>query len=304
MKIVNVGMLVASIAVLGGCSDGNERLIEKAKIEGRETAKAELDAQLKDKDKLIEKAAAEGRAAAEAELKFEIENIETIKNRAREEGKVQAEAELSVQKEHLDELINRARLEGKATAEEELIAENENLKKRSTEMEADLSTRHKFYQAVAGTYEGDLVTGEGKFKVRLKLTPSISPYPISRIRLPEEIANDIQNLHFNLLVVEWNAENKDAAAGCRIEGLKPSIVEGEATVTKESCSSLYAFRLFDKKVVQPDEVGKPNMAFEFSERVVKEILAGKITQVSEIHGEKQLTTNANIYTFKAKRVSK
>src|SRR3989338_7944670 len=58
-----------------GCSQGDERLAEKARIEGRETAMAELQVQSENIELLLQRARAEARAQAEAELNTQNDNL-------------------------------------------------------------------------------------------------------------------------------------------------------------------------------------------------------------------------------------
>ncbi len=227
---------------------------------------------------------------------------ERLAEKARIEGKESATAELQAQLDAKDQLIEKARAEGKAAAEAELATQNSNLEIRSKEMEADLAQRHRFYQAVAGTYEGDLQTAQGKFKVRLKVVPTVAPYVLSRTRLLEEVAFDINNLHFNVQVVEWNPANPLSGVGCRVEGIRPDLNRGEFVITKDTCPSLYVLKLSDGKSGAMDEP-KPDEINVRSGELAREAQEGKLDEVVEIRGEKQPTTNPTIYSFKAKRLT-
>lgn len=68
------GIFIA-LLTLTACDQGDDRLMEKARIEGREQAKAEMQAKLDEKDKLIEMAYEEGKAAAQAGTEEQNRNL-------------------------------------------------------------------------------------------------------------------------------------------------------------------------------------------------------------------------------------
>lgn len=139
----------------------------------------------------------------------------------------------------------KAVIEGKATSEAGIQAENANLASKAREMETDLSLRHRFYQAVRGTFEGDLETNQGTYRIRLTLVPSLNPYRTPRTRQLDEIVSDLNNLYFNAQVVQWNASNPLSAVGCRVNGIRPDLVNGEITIAAEACPNLYSLRIAD-----------------------------------------------------------
>lgn len=73
MRNVVFVFLVAALAV--GCNQGDDEISNKARVEGKATAEAELRAQLDAKDQLIEKARAEGKAAAQADVAEQNANL-------------------------------------------------------------------------------------------------------------------------------------------------------------------------------------------------------------------------------------
>lgn len=268
-------LLISSLlafTILSGCDDqGDERMLEKARLEGREQAKGELEAQIANKESLLERARAEGRAQAEAELKVQLENK--------------------------DALIQKARNEGRAVAEQGIAAQNEMLKARAAGMERDLSKRHRFYQSLSGTYQGDLETEAGTYRIKITLAPTITPYPVERMRLPEEIANDLNLLSFSAQIVEWNPANPLSAVGCRVENLRPDLSRGVITISKEACGSVYSLAISDSRVAGTTSKGKVLTSAERSKATAAQVLSGKITSISDIRGLKRPTTNAQEYPF-------
>lgn len=310
MKNILLLVLLIGFSLVGCSNQGDDRLAEKAKIEGREQAKQELQAQLDAKDQLVEKARAEGKAQAEEQLKVQIDNVDKLKKKSYAEGKATAEAEYATQKENVGFLIERARNEGKAQAEAQLKTQNDNLAKKAQEMEADLALRNKFYQAVRGTYEGNLATERGNFKIRITLIPSLPPYDSGRTRTLEEVTADLINLYFNAQVMQWNPENQLGAVGCRVERIRPDITTGEISIASEACKNLYSIKLsgvLDQKTnkltsgdgsISDSEEGKKKL----SRTIAAGIKKGTLNSVPVITGKLQPTTNAQGYQFSAERV--
>lgn len=226
---------VVSLLALSACDDeGDTRMLEKARIEGREQAKGELEAMLEAKDKMI----------------------------------------------------GRAREEGRAVAEQEILAQNAMAAEKTLAMETDLAQRHRFYQALAGTFEGDLSAEDGKYRVKITFTPTISPYEVDRVRSLEEIAQDLNLLSFSVQVVEWNPENKLSAVGCRVENVRPDLTAGKITISKEACASVYTLSIADG---------------ERARKTASAILAGKLKSVTDIKGVKRPTSNAQEYSFSLRK---
>ena len=262
-----------------GCNQGDERLAEKARIEGKEQAKAEMQAQLDNQAALLEKARAEGKAVAQAELQAQVENIDLVVQRARAEGRAQAEAEIN--------------------------AGNANLEAKAQLMEADLATRHLFYQALKGTYEGGLATERGEFKVRITLVPSLPPATYARSRQLEEITSDLNNLFFHAQVLQWNPANRLSSVGCRVENIRPDINKGEIAIASSNCPNLYKLKIADpeaERSVTTEENPSPK-APEVASATAAAIRDGKISELAEIRGEVHPTTNASIYRLSVKRAS-
>jgi hypothetical protein len=276
-----VGAALAGICIAGaGCNQGDERFEEKARIEGKAQAQAELQAQLDNLEKKVEIARAEGKAQAQAELQAQVDNLDLVVQRARAEGRAQAEAEIN--------------------------AGNANLAAKAQLMEADLASRHLFYQAVKGTYEGTLPTERGEFRVRITLVPSLPPATYARSRQLEEITSDLNNLYFHAQILQWNPANRLSSVGCRIENIRPDINKGEIAVASSNCPNLYKLRIADpesERAVRTEENPSPKDP-EVSGATAASIRDGKITELAEIRGEVHPTTNASIYTLSVKRISR
>lgn len=196
-----------------------------------------------------------------------------------------------------DRLKEKAALESESSTTSQIRVENDNLATKAEKMEQDLTKRHRFYQAVKGSYEGDIKTNLGTFNIRLTLTPSLSPIPVTRVRQLEEIASDLNGLTLNAQIVQWDPNNANSAVGCRMSGIKPDILKGELAISTESCPNLYLIKItergFSSSAVENAEVAA---------RVAKQVLSGDIFEVDSISGQVQPSTNASIFKFVAHKV--
>lgn len=245
-----------------------------------------------DEQQISDKARLEGKATAEAEMKAQIDGLQQLAEKARTEGRAQAEAELQVQIENQQKLIEKARTEGRASAEAELAVQNGNLFRRAAEMEEDLVRRQRFFQATRGTYEGTMTTDQATFNIRMTLVPSLPPYSANRTRTLDELTHDLTNLYFNVQVVQWNPKNTLSAVGCRVQSVRPDIVNGLIQIASENCPNFYSIKIADPSA--PD--AKPDM-------VAASAREGRLSSVPELRGEVQPTTNASVYKFSAVKIS-
>lgn len=196
-----------------------------------------------------------------------------------------------------DRLKEKAALESESSTASQLKVENQNLAEKAQKMELDLTKRHRFYQSVKGTYEGDIKTNLGTFNIRITLTPSLSPIPLSRVRQLEEISSDLNSLSLNAQIVQWDPNNSNSAVGCRMSGIKPDIIKGEIAVSTESCPNLYLIKITERGFTASSA---ENSAVAV--RVANEVLNGDIVEVDSLSGQVQPSTNASIFKFVAYKV--
>jgi hypothetical protein len=190
-------------------------------------------------------------------------------------------------------LAENAAIQGKASSEAQIHNENANLARRVGEMEADLTTRQRFYQGVKGMYEGEIQTEGGIYKIRMTLVPSLPPYDSSRIRTIEEVAADLNNLYLNAHVIQWNPTNNLSAVGCRVGHIRPDIVSGEISIASENCPNLYTLTLTDLS---------PSRPVASAQELASRMIRGELENVTALQGEMQPSTNAAIYHFQIHRV--
>lgn len=183
-------------------------------------------------------------------------------------------------------LKEKSRIEGDALKE----VENQNLASKAEAMEKDLARRHRFYQAIKGSYEGTISTSLGSFNIRITLSPSLPPIAVNRVRQLDEIASDLNNLMLNTQVVQWDPNSANSAVGCRVSKIKPNIETGELTISDESCPNLYSIKISDRGA--GDTTG-----------LARDILRGNLFDVDSLVGQIHPSTNANIYQFSAFKIS-
>ncbi len=263
-----IGMV--SVLALTACvkPDNKEQVAERARIEGQEQAEAQFQKQMSEKDALVE--------------------------RAREEGKAQAEEEMKVQIANQAQLVERARVEGRAQAEEELRIQNGSLSSKAGKMEQDLQRRQMFYTAASGTYEGSIRTEQGDFNIRVTLISNLPAYPVDRVRQLEEITSDINNVYFNAQIVQWSPENNLSAVGCRVNNVRPDLINGVITIASTECPNLYILKISNARATA-------STSGAGSKSVAKQIYSGKVKSVSSLVGEVRPTTNASVYELFANR---
>jgi hypothetical protein len=196
-----------------------------------------------------------------------------------------------------DRLKEKAALESESSTTSQIRVENDNLASKAEKMEQDLTKRHRFYQAIKGTYEGDIKTNLGTFNIRITLTPSLAPIPVTRVRQLEEIASDLNGLTLNAQIVQWDQNNANSAVGCRMSGIKPDILKGELAISTESCPNLYLIKITERGF-SASSIENADVAV----RVAGQVLNGDIFEVDSISGQVQPSTNASIFKFVATKV--
>jgi hypothetical protein len=201
--------------------------------------------------------------------------------------------------ENGDQLMrDKAGLEGEIAAKKQIQEENENLEKKSKTMEEDLSRRHRFFQALKGTFEGKMKSrSAGGFNVKFIFVPSLPPYNSKRIRQLEEISSDLNGLYFTVQVVQWSGDSPMGAVGCRVENVRPNLGTGEVSIASEGCPNVYLLKLDDaSQGISGDEDGS-----KLSHKLAEDILDGHLESLSELQGQMHPSTNAVVYNVNVKK---
>lgn len=119
-----------------------------------------------------------------------------------------------------------ADINNKSTVE----ANNADAARKAKAMEADLDLQQRYFQGVAGRYDGEFtfeISPGQTTQMHLQLTfiPSLVPYRSSRIRDQSEVLNDLNNLNFK---VETSLSDDSSAGkyGNTFVAIKPDLKTG------------------------------------------------------------------------------
>ena len=192
----------------------------------------------------------------------------------------------------VDGTKERAAAESEASKD----VENSNLAKKSEKMEAELAARHRYYSALEGKFEGDVDVNGQDYRMRVTLIRSIPPYSGERVRQLSEIESDLNNLHFNVHVVQWDPADENTAVGCRLSQVKPILGKGVISITGNDCPSTYTFYL--SKEGRSDAT-KENLAKDIAEGLGR----GQSGSVGRLVGTIQPSWNAHTYSLDIKRTN-
>ncbi|MBI2521877.1 MAG: hypothetical protein HYV97_15785 [Bdellovibrio sp.] len=196
-------------------------------------------------------------------------------------------------------------IQAQEAARNGIAAEREYVDSKARAAEVDLERRQRFYQAVAGTYEGSIAGGnigingnsKNNFKIRLTLVPSLPRYvPKDRVRTWEEVTADLTGLFFKVQILQWNPESDYAAVGCVVDNVRPDIVNGVINIASEGCANIYNIQIAEENSAENevDAIMSAHMA--------EAIIDGKLESVTQIQGKMRPSSNANIFTFSGSRV--
>lgn len=197
------------------------------------------------------------------------------------------------QKGSTDSTKDRARAEQEAGTD----VDNRNLASKAEAMEKELSKRHSFYSALQGQYEGTVKVGDQSFGIKITLAKSLAPYLGDRTRQLTEIESDLTNLFFHAQVVQWHPADPSTAVGCRVNQIRPDMLNGTLTIASNECPNLYKIYLAEGDA-RPLEA-KEQKAAALATKIRKK----ELEQVNNLVGVIQPSMNANTYTFIVKRTN-
>ena len=203
-----------------------------------------------------------------------------------------------------ERLKEKAALEGEESAKKQIEAEKKYLEERAEEMESDLARRQRYYTGVSGVFEGTM-TGqlpEDKLKVRLTFAPSLPPYHSSRVRALEEIVQDLNNLYFNVQVIQWteNGGDPSIAFGCVFENVRPDLQTGQMHLAASDCSSIYSVSLASDETIPTPSTFRQILGDSMG--LANALLEQKQEQVDMLKGLRQVTKSATMFHFAVKRI--
>lgn len=193
-----------------------------------------------------------------------------------------------------DSTKQRAKVEQEASTD----VQNKNQAQKAARMEEDLKRKHNYYGAVAGTYEGDMVTNDGQFKVRITLVPSLYAYTGTRTREIAEIESDLINLVLNGKIIQWHPESPNSGVPCSVSGIRPNMDQGFITVVSTECRNLYQIYLADAST---QETRDGTQDGDIAKSISNQIQSGYVSKVTRLRGTLQPSTSAALYQFDTRR---
>ncbi len=204
---------------------------------------------------------------------------------------------LSCNKENDGRLTEKANIEGQANAEGQRKTEAV----KALEMERDLETRQRFYQALSGTFNGnmktELNTGEVlDVNVRFTFIPNLPPYRRERSRTVDEILFDSNNLFLTVEVLHFDPKDNAITFHCVFERVYPDRDKGIINLIKDGCHSLFILQIF--------EADPTNSTLDLklaSEKLSKEILNGQKSKIEVLKGIRHSTKTRDIFAVSVKR---
>ncbi|MBX9766418.1 MAG: hypothetical protein K2X47_04025 [Bdellovibrionales bacterium] len=190
-------------------------------------------------------------------------------------------------------LQEKAQIEGRASSEAQVDIENGNLAKKAALMEEDLKKRQRFYDGVAGTYDGIMADSQKqKMNLRLSIVSTVPLVPINRTRTLAEIESDLNNLYLTVYALQWNSQDK-VSAGCTFEKVKPDIINGRIELLASACPFLYSLS------ISVNEKRDAAASVQTSGKV----LSGELTGVEYVVGTRQSSSNATVHSFSLRRTA-
>lgn len=191
-----------------------------------------------------------------------------------------------------DSTKERAKAEQEAGSD----VENSNLAAKAKKMETDLTARHQFYSAIEGQYQGSILVEGESYNIKFNVIRSLPAYTGDRVRQLSEIESDLNNLFFHIQVVQWHPADSSSAVGCRISEIRPDMEKGRLAIASNDCPNLYNLLLSSHDVVND------LTAEEVAKNIASAVKAQNVRSVDAIVGTVHPSTNANTYSFTAKRI--
>ena len=187
-------------------------------------------------------------------------------------------------------------------AEIEASGSQNAIDKKAKGMEQGLLRQQRFFQGMAGTYEGKFKTASSSFHVTVIITPSIAVYQGERIRNIDEITYDLTNLTFNIedRVAAIEPGKNDIMIGSSFSKIKPLVDAGYIYAQDVG----YPISLIISPVSGRGEILKEKIILEENRKQIsQDLLDGDVVNVEYIQIERRSShkTSADIYVLKKVR---
>lgn len=191
-----------------------------------------------------------------------------------------------------DQSVEKFRERAEAEQEGANKVVNENLASKASSMERDLTARHRFYSAIEGVYEGELIADGEVFRMKMTFVRSLPPYTEARVRQLSEIENELSNLFFHIQILQWFPEDPTSVVSCRVSGIKPNMDEGALKIASPDCPNLYVVFLADETATKNSQ-DKITQAKSAAEKVKN----SELKEVPVLTGEVLPSNNIVNYTY-------
>lgn len=196
-----------------------------------------------------------------------------------------------------DQSVEKYKKRSEAEQEGVNKVENQNQATKAEAMEKDLAKKQLFYSALEGEYQGSMQIEGETYRIRFTFARSIPPYTGNRIRQLSEIENDINNLYFNMHVVQWHPADQSTSVSCPVTGLRPNTDEGTFTISSPDCKNLYTIMISEGgKNSFTDRIAK-------AKRIATKVKNLEIKTVPYLIGTVQPSSNAGKYSFSVKKLN-
>lgn len=199
-----------------------------------------------------------------------------------------------------------ADINGQAQADRQIQANNEDLKKHIDEAKSELGTRQRFYQGVAGTYEGQITKQDGNaenLKTRMILSPTVPEYDPDRYRTLDEVQSDLKNLALNVEVVQWDPDT-GSTWGCFFTNAIPDLNSGTVRLQPTQASDCpIAYKLWLMPSTANNGGASGAEVAGNSSAIASALLTQKVAEAGALAVEMDPIKDPNILHFMIKRVS-
>lgn len=182
------------------------------------------------------------------------------------------------------------RLKDKANIEAD--ADQARTDAKAMEMEARLRRQQRFYQAVRGTFTGEIKIEDRVFNATVTLTPTIQAYDGAHTRTIEEITYDLTNLSLNIQATASKKlpNGSDLTVGCIYPDIKPKVDSGSILATANGCALSWTMNL-----------GDPNpskgQVRESKESITRKVLDGSLDEIDQLTVELRSVNKATVTVF-------
>ncbi|MBS1960189.1 MAG: hypothetical protein JST80_12000 [Bdellovibrionales bacterium] len=166
-------------------------------------------------------------------------------------------------------------------------------------MERDLARRNRFYEGVAGMYEGKAVDQSTAYKFQIRLIPDHVVLPTDRVRMQEEVAADLEKLSFTVQLGLFRAGSAIADVACQVSGINPDIENGRIQFAPSECGAYFLIQIGDN-TISPSS--RTNEIVDRSRDLSRGLMSGRTQQISILNGIIQPKTAGTSMSFSVERI--